>query len=49
MKILLATDGSDGARSATDFLLRFPFPTDSDVTVLSVVNKEVFKGKISSA
>ncbi len=40
MKILLATDGSDTARAATDFLLAFPLPPDTEVMVLTVV-KEV--------
>ena len=38
MKILLATDGSDGASAAVDFLLDFPFPPDSSVTVLTVID-----------
>jgi nucleotide-binding universal stress UspA family protein len=40
MKILLATDGSDAARAAVDFLLRFPLPGGSEVTVATVI-KEV--------
>jgi nucleotide-binding universal stress UspA family protein len=42
MKILLATDGSDDADTALDFLLRFPFPDDSSLTLLSVIDKRVF-------
>ena len=42
MKILLATDGSDHAATALDFLLRFPFPDDSAVTLLTVIDKRVF-------
>lgn len=40
MKILLATDGSDTARAATDFLLALPLPPNTEVTVMTVV-KEV--------
>ncbi len=42
MKILLATDGSDYADTALDFLLRFPFPDDCSVILLSVIDKRVF-------
>lgn len=38
MNILIATDGSESASNALDFLLRFPFPRDSKTTVLTVVN-----------
>jgi nucleotide-binding universal stress UspA family protein len=37
MNILIATDGSEYADHALDFMLRFPFPRDSKMTVLSVV------------
>lgn len=37
MNILIATDGSEDAGYALDFMLRFPFPKDSKMTVLSVV------------
>jgi nucleotide-binding universal stress UspA family protein len=40
MKILLATDGSDTAEAALDFVQAFPFPEDSDITLLTVVNKD---------
>lgn len=40
MKILLATDGSDSARTAVDLLLCLPLPHDSEVRVVTVV-KEV--------
>ena len=43
MKILLATDGSESARAAVDCLLLFPFPRDSEVTVLTVIDRHVFK------
>ena len=42
MKILLATDGSDHAGTALDFLLRFPLPDDSSVILLTVIDKRVF-------
>lgn len=38
MNILFATDGSEYADYALDFMLRFPFPPDSIMTVLSVVS-----------
>ncbi len=38
MNILIATDGSEYARCALDFMLRFPFPRESKMTVLNVVN-----------
>ena len=45
MNILLATDGSDCARQAIDFLREFPFPGDSQVTVLTVLDQELFRGR----
>ena len=45
MKILLATDGSESARAAVDCLLRFPFPRNSEVTLLSVIDRNVFKNE----
>lgn len=38
MNILIATDGSEDAGNALDFMLRFPFPRDTRMTVLSVVS-----------
>ena len=38
MNILIATDGSVDAGFALSFMLRFPFPRDSKMTVLSVVD-----------
>lgn len=38
MKILFATDGSEYASNAMDFMLRFPFPHVSTITVLTVVD-----------
>ena len=43
MKILLATDGSESAREAVDYLMRFPFPTESEVTLLTVIDRDVIK------
>ena len=37
MRVLLATDGSNEARAATEWLRRFPLPADREVRVLSVV------------
>jgi nucleotide-binding universal stress UspA family protein len=45
MKILLATDGSECAHAAVDFMERFPFPRDGEATVLTVINRDDFKGK----
>ena len=42
MKILLATDGSDGAKAAVDMLIHFPFPKDSSATVMSVIDDKLF-------
>jgi nucleotide-binding universal stress UspA family protein len=42
MNILLATDGSDYADTALDFLLRFPFPDTTSVILLTVIDKRVF-------
>ncbi|MDX1696909.1 MAG: universal stress protein [Thiohalobacterales bacterium] len=42
MKILLATDGSDSARQVVDFLISFPLPADSSVTVLTVIDTGLF-------
>lgn len=41
MKILFATDGSDNARGALDFMLAFPFPEDKHVTLISVVDQDL--------
>jgi nucleotide-binding universal stress UspA family protein len=45
MKILLATDGSESAQAAVDCLIRFPFPRDSEVTVLTVIDRDIFKNE----
>ena len=45
MKILLATDGSESAQAAVDCLIRFPFPSDSEVTMLTVIDRDVFKNE----
>jgi nucleotide-binding universal stress UspA family protein len=42
MKILLATDGSDCADAALDFLLHLPFPGDSSVILLAVIDERAF-------
>lgn len=41
MKILLATDGSESARDAVDFLTAFPFPAGSEVAVVTVIKQVV--------
>ena len=37
MNILIATDGSEDASNALNFVLRFPFPRNTKMTVLTVV------------
>jgi nucleotide-binding universal stress UspA family protein len=39
MKILLATDGSDTARAAVDFVLKFPLPPATQFTVTTVIRE----------
>ena len=39
MKILLASDGSDTARASLDYLLAFPLPASTEITVLSVIRE----------
>jgi nucleotide-binding universal stress UspA family protein len=43
MKILLATDGSESARAAVGFLDRFPLPKDSELTLLTVIDRQMFR------
>jgi nucleotide-binding universal stress UspA family protein len=45
MKILLATDGSDSANTAIDFLRAFPLPPDSEVILMTVIEKEVYHSR----
>lgn len=45
MKILLATDGSPCAHAAVEFMEHFPFPRDGKASVLTVINRDDFKGK----
>jgi nucleotide-binding universal stress UspA family protein len=45
MKILLATDGSESAKAAVDCLIRFPFPENSEFTLLTVIDRDIFKGE----
>jgi nucleotide-binding universal stress UspA family protein len=42
MKILFATDGSDTALAALDFLLRFPLPEGSEIRLLTVIDRNGF-------
>lgn len=39
MKILFATDGSDTALAALDFVLRFPLPEGSEIRLLTVIDR----------
>ena len=43
MQILMATDGSDSAKAALDFLIRFPFPHDSMATLLTVIDENALR------
>lgn len=47
MKILFATDGSDSALAALDFLLRFPLTPQSQVLVTTVIDQAAFPGLLS--
>jgi nucleotide-binding universal stress UspA family protein len=40
MKILFATDGSETAQAALDFVQAFPFPDNSDITLLTVIDRD---------
>lgn len=40
MKILFATDGSDTAQAALDFVQAFPFQKDSEITLITVIDKD---------
>jgi nucleotide-binding universal stress UspA family protein len=40
MKILFATDGSDGARNAMELLTHFPFPGDRSAVVMTVLDSK---------
>ena len=45
MKILLATDGSDAAKTAGDFLTRFNFPPGTEVRLLNVIRDTFLKNE----
>lgn len=42
MKILLAIDGSESADAAIGFLRKWPIPKDSELILMTVINKEIF-------
>lgn len=44
MKILFPTDGSDTALAALDFVQAFPFPDDSEITLVTVIDKSNLPG-----
>ena len=46
MKVLLATDGSDCANAAVDFLARFPFPPGSEVVALAVLHRVIIDDEL---
>ncbi len=45
MNILLAIDGSEGATAAKEFLCRFPLPRQSRVTLITVIDKNLFSAE----
>jgi len=45
MKVLLATDGSECAHAAVEFMERFPFRREGEATVLTVIDRDDFKGR----
>ena len=45
MKILLATDGSESATSALAFMLRLPLPADTEIRLLTVIDKAFYYSK----
>ena len=49
MNILLASDGSDCAQRAIEFLHKFPFPDESRIVLLTVLEDEVFKAREKSS
>jgi len=42
MKILLATDDSESARAAIDYLATFPLPSGTEVVLMTVIDKELY-------
>lgn len=45
MKILLATDGSESAKTAINYVLHFPFPEGSELTLITVIEKELYRSR----
>lgn len=48
MKILLATDGSETAHAATDFLMGMPLPEGSAVTVMTVLKRLLREDEVAA-
>lgn len=48
MKVLLATDGSDTAQAAVEFVAGFPFPTGTEVRVVTVIKDVLREHEIES-
>jgi nucleotide-binding universal stress UspA family protein len=46
MKILFATDGSDSALAALEFLLRFPVPEGSELLITMVIEQAAFSERL---
>jgi nucleotide-binding universal stress UspA family protein len=46
MRILVATDGSNGAADAIEWLAHFPLPPDATVEVVSVIPAPIFDEKV---
>ncbi len=47
MRVLLATDGSDGARTATEWLSIFPLPPETEILVISAVETPLAPAAVS--
>ena len=48
MKVLVATDGSESAGLAVDYLMEFPLPAGSELTVMTVVTPVLRKSEIDA-
>jgi nucleotide-binding universal stress UspA family protein len=48
MRILLATDGSESAQNARNFVAHFPFPKESEITLLTVIDQDIFLNEEAS-
>jgi nucleotide-binding universal stress UspA family protein len=44
MKILFATDGSESAKMAMEFLQLMPLPKNAEISLVTVIDKELYRG-----